>query len=110
MDFANGKKDNLGKNEDNNIALSLTENRSYQTRQYCVSLVREVELNEVKVEDFVLFKNLLPLLTALRKFDIWGRETYALEGNLIEIAIYEINFTDNLHRFELFFALYSMLV
>ena len=102
--------DNLGKNEDNNIALSLTENRSYQTRQHCVSLVREVELNEVTVEDFVLLKNLLPLLTALRKFDIWGRETYVLEGNLIEIAIYEINFTDNLHRFELFFALYSMLV
>ena len=102
--------DNLGKNEDNNIALSLTENRSYQTRQHCVSLVREVELNEVTVVDFVLLKNLLPLLTALRKFDIWGRETYALEGNLIEIAIYEINFTDNLHRFELFFALYSMLV
>ena len=93
--------DNLGKNEDNNIALSLTENRSYQTQQHCVSLVREVELKKVTVEDFVLLKNLLPLVTAPRDIAIRGSVTDALEGNSIESAIYGINFTDNLHKLDL---------
>ena len=94
--------DNLGKNEDNNIALSLTENRSYQTQQHCVSLVREVELEKVTVEDFVLLKNLLPLLTAPRNIEMMRMETYALEGISIESAIYGINFTDNLHKLNLY--------
>ena len=93
--------DNLGKNEDNNIALSLTENRSDQAQQHCLSLVREVQLNVKTVEDFVLLKNLLPLLTALRDIDIWGSVTDALEGNSIENAIHRINFTDNLHSLTL---------
>ena len=93
--------DNLGKNEDNNIALSLTENRSYQTQQHCVSLVREVNLLVETVEDFVLLKNLLPLVTAPRNIEISGSETDALEGISIESAIYGINFTDNLHKLEL---------
>ena len=93
--------DNLGKNEDNNIALSLTENRSDQTQQHCVSLVREVNLLVETVEDFVLLKNLLPLLTAPRNIEISGSETDALEGISIESAIYGINFTDNLHKLEL---------
>ena len=93
--------DNLGKNEDNNIALSLTENRSDQAQQHCLSLVREVELKKVTVEDFVLLKNLLPLLTALRDIDIRGSVTDALEGNSIENAIHRINFTDNLHSLKL---------
>ena len=92
--------DNLGKNEDN-IALSLTENRSDQTQQHCLSLVREVILYNLTVEDFVLSKNLLPLLTAPRIIDIFGSETYALEGNSIESAIHRINFTDNLHSLNL---------
>ena len=93
--------DNLGKNEDNNIALSLTENRSDQAQQHCLSLVREVHLHVKTVEDFVLLKNLLPLLTALRDIDIWGSVTDALEGNSIENAIHRINFTDNLHSLNL---------
>ena len=93
--------DNLGKNEDNNIALSLTENRSDQKQQHCVSLVREVELEKVTVEDFVLLKNLLPLVTAPRDIAVWGSVTDALEGNSIENAIHRINFTDNLHSLEL---------
>ena len=93
--------DNLGKNEDNNIALSLTENRSDQTQQHCVSLVREVDLSVKKVEDFVLLKNLLPLVTAPRDIAVWGSVTDALEGNSIENAIHRINFTDNLHSLKL---------
>ena len=93
--------DNLGENEDNNVALSLTENRSDQAQQHCLSLVREVELEEVTVEYFVLLKNLLPFLTALRDIGIWGSETDALEGNSIENAIHRINFTDNLHSLKL---------
>ena len=93
--------DNLGKNEDNNIALSLTENRSDQTQQHCVSLVREVDLSVKTVEDFVLLKNLLPLVTAPRDIAVWGSVTDALEGNSIENAIHRINFTDNLHSLKL---------
>ena len=93
--------DNLGKNEDNNIVLSLTENRSDQTQQHCVSLVREVDLSVKTVEDFVLLKNLLPLVTAPRDIAIRGSVTDALEGNSIESAIYGINFTDNLHKLDL---------
>ena len=91
--------DNLGKNEDNNLALSLTENRSDQTRQHCLSLVREVDLTNVTVEDFVLLKNMLPLLTAPREIIIWRSVTDALDS--IESAIHGINFTDNLRRLEL---------
>ena len=93
--------DDLGKNEYNNIALSLTENRSDQAQQHCLSLVREVELEMVTIEDFVLLKNLFPLLTAPRNIEIWGSVTDALEGNSIESAIHRINFTDNLHSLEL---------
>ena len=94
--------DNLGKNEDNNIALSLTENRSDQTRQHCVSLVEDVNLFLETVEDFVLLKNLLPLLTAPRNIGILGCGIDVLEGISIESAIYGINFTDNLHRLDLY--------
>jgi len=66
-----------------------------------VSLVREVDLSVKTVEDFVLLKNLLPLLTAPRNIEISGRKTDALEGISIESAIYGINFTDNLHKLEL---------
>ena len=92
--------DNLRNNEDDNIALSLTENRSDQTQQHCLSLVREVLLYKPTVEDFVLLKNLLPLLTAPRDIEIWGSGTYALEVNSIE-SIHRINFTDNLHSLKL---------
>ena len=93
--------DNLRNNEDDNIALSLTENRSDQTQQHCLSLVREVQLRMVTIEDFVLLKHLLPLLTAPRNIYIEGSVTDALEGNSIESAIHRINFTDNLHSLEL---------
>ena len=93
--------DNLRNNEDDNIALSLTENRSDQTQQHCLSLVREVQLHYPAVEDFVLLKNLLPLLTAPRDIAIWGSVTDALEGNSIESVIHRINFTDNLHSLTL---------
>ena len=93
--------DNLRNNEDDNIALSLTENRSDQTQQHCLSLVREVKLDPATVEDIVLLKNLLPLLTAPRDIVIWGSGTGALEGNSIENAIHRINFTDNLHSLDL---------
>ena len=93
--------DNLGKNEDNNIALSLTENRSDQTQQHCLSLVREVKLDLETVEDIVLLKNLFPLLTAPRDIDIRGSVTDTLEGNSIENAIHRINFTENLHSLKL---------
>ena len=94
--------DNLRNNEDDNIALSLTENRSDQTQQHCLSLVREVILILAEVEDIVLLKNLFPLLTAPRDIDIfiWNIAD-ASEGKLIKSAIYSINFTDNLHSFKL---------
>ena len=93
--------DNLRNNEDDNIALSLTENRSDQTQQHCLSLVREVKLDPVTVEDIVLLKNLFPLLTAPRDIDIWGSVTDGLEVNSIESVIHRINFTDNLHSLNL---------
>ena len=92
--------DNLGENEDNNLALSLTENRSDQTRQHFLSLVREVMVENVTVEDFVLLKNMLPLLTAPRDITIFRSVTDALDS--IESAIHGINFTDNLRYLELF--------
>ena len=93
--------DNLRNNEDDNIALSLTENRSDQTQQHCLSLVREVDLSVETVEDFVLLKNLFPLLTAPRDIALWGSVTDALEVNSIESVIHRINFTDNLHSLTL---------
>ena len=93
--------DNLRNNEDDNIALSLTENRSDQTQQHCLSLVREVQLRMVTIEDIVLLKNLFPLLTAPRDISIEGSVTGALEVNSIESVIHRINFTDNLHSLNL---------
>ena len=94
--------DNLRNNEDDNIALSLTENRSDQIQQHCLSLVREVELVTPTVENFVLLKNLFPLLTAPRNIFIWGRVD-DMEDKLIESVIYSINVTDNLHSLKLRF-------
>ena len=93
--------DNLRNNEDDNIALSLTENRSDQTQQHCLSLVREVKLDLETVEDFVLLKNLFPLLTAPRDIDIRRSVRDAMEVNSIESVIHRINFTDNLHSLNL---------
>ena len=93
--------DNLRNNEDDNIALSLTENRSDQTQQHCLSLVRKVKLKEVTVEDIVPLENLFPLLTAPRNIAISQRWVDELEGNSIENAIHRINFTDNLHSLKL---------
>ena len=93
--------DNLRDNEDDNIALSLTENRSDQTQEHCLSLVREVKLDLETVEDIVLLKNLFPLLTAPRDIDIRRSVTDAIEVNSIESVIHRINFTDNLHSLEL---------
>ena len=77
----------------------MTENRSDQTRQHFLSLVREVTLSNVTVEDFVLLKNMLPLLTAPREIIIFRSVTDALDS--IESAIHGINFTDNLRELEL---------
>ena len=93
--------DNLRNNEDDNIALSLTENRSDQTQQHCLSLVREVKLVSGTVEDFFLLKNLFPFLTAPRNINVWGSMTGASESKSIESVIYSINFTDNLHSLAL---------
>ncbi|XP_066019779.1 NLR family CARD domain-containing protein 4-like isoform X2 [Pocillopora verrucosa] len=93
--------DNLRNNEDDNIALSLTEDRSDQTQQHCLSLVREVQLGNTTVEEFVLLKNLFPLLTAPRDIDIMGSVTDGLEVNSIDSGIHRINFTDNLHSLKL---------
>ena len=91
--------DNLRNNEDDNIALSLTENRSDQTQQHCLSLVREVNLVVKTVADFGLLKYLFPLLTAPRNIviDTW-KATKSSAGKSIESAICSINCTDNLHR------------
>ena len=95
--------DNLGKNEDN-IALSLTENRSDQTQQHCLSLVREVRLVLATVEDFVLWKNLFPLLTAPRNIDVTIFEVIGASAvKLIESAIFSTNFNDNLHSLKFCF-------
>ena len=89
----------LRNNEDDNIALSLTENRSDQTQQHCLSLVREVNLVVKTVADFGLLKYLFPLLTAPRNIviDTW-KATKSSAGKSIESAICSINCTDNLHR------------
>lgn len=58
--------DNLVNNENNIIALPFTES-------HCLSLVREVDSFVYTVEDAVLLKNMLPLLTALREITIVDR-------------------------------------
>ena len=60
--------------------------------------MRKVKLVPATVEDFVLLKNLFPLLTAPRDIDIRGSVTDGLEVNLIESVIHRTNFTDNLYH------------
>ena len=60
--------------------------------------MRKVKLVPATVEDFVLLKNLFPLLTAPRDIDIRGSVTDGLEVNSIESVIHRINFTDNLYH------------
>ncbi|XP_022807647.1 uncharacterized protein LOC111344666 [Stylophora pistillata] len=88
---------NLVNNENNNIDVPLTEN-------HCLSLVPKIKFDIETVEDAVLLKNVLPLVTAPRKIRIrtlWEEEEEAFD-QLIESAINGINFTDNLHKLQFF--------
>ena len=99
--------DNLAKNEDNSSALCLAENRSDQTRQHCLSLVREIEINDPTSEDLIVLKNMFPLLTAPRNIRILSSDeiVHMIEegalGELMETItdmLRGVNFTDNLHK------------
>ena len=104
--------DNLAKNEDNSSALCLAENRSEQTRRHYLSLVRTIDIdNPTTSEDFILLKNMFPLLTAPRDIRI-SRRSYMTDqligkgacGELMETItdrLCGVIFTDNLHRLEL---------
>ena len=97
--------DNLAKNEDNSSALCLAENRSDQTRRHYLSLVAEIEINDPTSEDFILLKNLFPLLTAPQyiKINYSDEEDQLIGkgacGELMETItdmLCGVNFTDNL--------------
>ena len=103
--------DNLAKNEDNSSALCLAENRSDQTRQHCLSLVREININLPTSEDLIVLKNMFPLLTAPRDIIIWSLSYMTDQligkracGELMETMtdmLRGVNFTDNLHKLRL---------
>ena len=102
--------DNLANNEDNSSALCLAENRSEQTRPHYLSLVRQIDFDNLTSEDLIVLKNMFPLLTAPRNIRIVSsdEEDQLIEkgalGELMETItdmLCGVNFTENLHRLEL---------
>ncbi|KAL9979043.1 hypothetical protein ACROYT_G016635 [Oculina patagonica] len=93
--------DDLSKNQDNSRALVLTENVPQQTRQHCLSFVRDIEILYPTSEDLKVVNNVLPLVTSPRKVDIQCDYGKNYDAQLIERMVSCIHFTDNLHSLRL---------
>ncbi|XP_078366414.1 NLR family CARD domain-containing protein 4-like isoform X2 [Oculina patagonica] len=93
--------DNLSKNQDNNRALVLTENVPEQTRQHCLSFVREVEIRHPTSEDLMIVNYVLPFVTSPRDVDFKGSIDVTYHAQLTERMVSCIHFTDNLHSLTL---------
>ncbi|KAL9979069.1 hypothetical protein ACROYT_G016670 [Oculina patagonica] len=93
--------DDLSKNQDNSRALVLTENVPQQTRQHCLSFVRDIEILYPTSEDLKVVNNVLPFVTSPRKVDIQCDYGKNYDAQLIERMVSCIHFTDNLHSLRL---------
>ena len=90
------------KNQDNSGALVLTENRLDQTGQHCLSMVREIVIENRPTSDELTFvKNVLPFIPHPRNVEIDGDTFASYDAELIESMVANIHFSDNLHSLKL---------
>ncbi|KAL9979064.1 hypothetical protein ACROYT_G016661 [Oculina patagonica] len=88
--------DDLSKNQDNSRALDLPENVPEQTRQHCLSFVREIEIHIPTSEELMVVNKVLPFITSTRNVDIVSY-IVAYDTQLLESLVSNIQFTKNLH-------------
>ncbi|XP_078366418.1 NLR family CARD domain-containing protein 4-like [Oculina patagonica] len=95
--------DDLSKNQDNSRALVLTENVPEQTRQHCLSFVRDIEIYDLTSKEFMLVNNVLSLVKSPRNVDIKGSVNVTrYHAQLIEkMTVSCIQFTENLRSLTL---------
>ncbi|KAL9979035.1 hypothetical protein ACROYT_G016627 [Oculina patagonica] len=93
--------DDLSKIQDNRRALDLTENVPEQTRQHCLSFVRDIEIMHPSSEELMVVNNVLPFVTSPRDVDFKGSSSGTYHAHLIERMVSCIHFTDNLHSLTL---------
>ena len=92
--------DDQSKNQDNSGALVLTENILNQTGQHCLSMVREIVIeNDPTSEELTVVKNVLSFIPHPRKIKINIVSSYG--AGLIESLVANIRFSDNLHSLKL---------
>ena len=94
--------DELSKNQDSSGALVLTENVLDQTGQHCLSMVREIEINnDPTSQELMVVKNVLRFITHPYKIKISGKVSTSYDAGLIESMVCSIHFSDNLHSLKL---------
>ncbi len=93
--------DDLSKDQDNGRALVLTKNVPEQTRQHCLSFLREIKITVLTSEELVVVNKVLPFVTSAQKVSIKGSIDVAYHAQLIESMVSCIHFTDNLHSLTL---------
>ncbi|KAL9978896.1 hypothetical protein ACROYT_G016480 [Oculina patagonica] len=89
----------LSKQQDNSRALVLTENVLEQTRQHCLSFVKEVEIYDPTSEELTVVNNALPFVTSPRNVDIVAFTHDHTQ--LIESMASRVSFTGNLQSLTL---------
>ncbi|XP_078366405.1 NLR family CARD domain-containing protein 4-like isoform X1 [Oculina patagonica] len=95
--------DDLSKNQDNSRALVLTENVPEQTRQHCLSFVRDIEIYDLTSKELMLVNNVLSLVKSPRNVDIKGSVNVTrYHAQLIRrMTVSCIQFTENLRSLTL---------
>ncbi|XP_078366412.1 NLR family CARD domain-containing protein 4-like isoform X3 [Oculina patagonica] len=95
--------DDLSQNQDNSRskALVLTENVLEQTRQHCLSFVREMEVRNPTSEDLMVVNNVLPFVTSPRYVEILGVRGFSPDAQLIESMVSSIPFSESLQSLTL---------
>ena len=89
--------DDQSKNQDNSGTLVLTENTLDQTGQHCLSMVREIVIeNHPTSEELTVVKNVLSFIPHPRDILIHGTIFTSYNPGLLESIVTNIHFSDNL--------------
>ena len=80
----------------------MTENVTGQTRQHCLSFVREIEIWSPASEELVVVNNVLPFVANPRRVNIaYAPYHFIYHAELIGCIVSNIHFTDNIHSLTL---------
>ena len=90
------------KNQDISGTLALTENILDRTGPHCLSMVRDILIeNNPTSDELTVVKNVLPFIPHPRDIDINSIIFTSYDAGLIESMVANIHFSDNLHSLKL---------